>query len=82
MTKAALLAGVVVLTTAMPGFSQTSAPPRPTEYFIVQDIQTKKCTIVEEKPTSTTVSVVGSTQYKTRAEAEAGMKAAVICSMT
>jgi hypothetical protein len=45
----------------------------------VQDVKTKKCTIVEKKPTTTTeVTVLGNT-FKTRNEAEAGMKTEKVC---
>ncbi len=44
-------------------------------FYVVQDVKTKKCTITESKPTTTETTVVsGDTVYKTRAEAETGMK--------
>ena len=50
------------------------------EYYVVQDVKTKKCTIVDKKPTTTTeVTVVGDSVYKTRTEAESGMKTVKIC---
>jgi hypothetical protein len=50
------------------------------EYFVVQDVKTKKCTIVDKKPTTTTeVTVVGDGVYKTRTEAETGMKSVKVC---
>ena len=50
-------------------------------FYIVQDATTKKCTIVSERPTSTTTTVVGPSgvTYTTRAEAEAGMKTVKVC---
>ena len=51
-----------------------------TEYYGVQDTATKKCTIVDKKPTTTTVVQVGPAAFKTRAEAEAGMKTITVCS--
>jgi hypothetical protein len=58
----------------IPAAAQTS-----TEYYVVQDVKTKKCTIVEKKPTTTTeVTVLGST-FKTRTDAEAGMKTEKVC---
>lgn len=52
------------------------------EFFVVQDAKTKKCTIVDKKPvdTSTTVVSPSGTVYKSRTEAEAGMKTVKICS--
>lgn len=51
------------------------------EFYIVQDTATKKCTIVDKKPTVTTQTVVSpsGTVYKTRAEAESGMKTVKVC---
>lgn len=50
------------------------------EYFVVQDVKTKKCMIVDKKPTTTTeTTVVGNGVYKTRTEAETGMKSVKVC---
>jgi hypothetical protein len=52
------------------------------EFYVVQDTKTKKCTIVDKKPTDTSMTVVApsGTVYKTRAEAESGMKTIKVCS--
>jgi hypothetical protein len=52
------------------------------EFFVVQDAKTKKCTVVDKKPTEASMTVVSPTGavYKTRAEAEVGMKTVKICS--
>jgi hypothetical protein len=44
-----------------------------------EDTATKKCTIVNKKLTTTTVVLVGPMAFKTRAEAEAGMKTIAVC---
>ena len=49
------------------------------EFYVVQDVKTKKCTIVDKKPTVTTTTVVGNSVYKTRTEAETGMKTVKVC---
>lgn len=50
------------------------------EYYVVQDVKTKKCTIVDRKPTTTTtVTQVGPLAFKTRQEAETGMKTVKVC---
>jgi hypothetical protein len=51
------------------------------EFYVVQDVKTKKCTIVDKKPTVTTMTVVspGGTVYKSRTEAETGMKTIKVC---
>ena len=52
------------------------------EFYVVQDVKTKKCTIVDKKPVDTSITVVSpsGTIYKTRAEAETGMKTVKVCS--
>jgi hypothetical protein len=49
------------------------------EYYVVRDSTTKKCTVVETKPTATTTTVVDNGIYKTKTEAEAGMKTTKVC---
>jgi hypothetical protein len=51
------------------------------EFYVVQDVKTKKCTIVDKKPTTTTevTQVGGTTVYKSRTEAETGMKSVKVC---
>ena len=57
-----------------------AAPALAQSFYVVQDVKTKKCTITETKPTSSEVTVVsGDTVYKTRAEAETGMKTVKVC---
>ena len=65
---------LLVASLATPAFAQT------TEFYVVQDATTKKCTIVDAKPmASTTVVSPSGTVYKTRAEAETGMKTIKVC---
>ena len=62
--KAKLIVGSIALAAlTMPAFAQT------TEFYVVQDTSTKKCTIVDKKPTTTTTTIVSpsGTVYKTRA---------------
>jgi hypothetical protein len=49
------------------------------EFYVVQDVKTKKCTIVDKKPTTTETTVVGNGIFKTRTEAETGMKSIKVC---
>lgn len=51
------------------------------EFYVVQDVKTKKCTIVDKKPMDTSMTVVSpsGTIYKSRTEAEAGMKTVKVC---
>ncbi len=57
-----------------------AAPAFADSYYVVQDAKTKKCTVTETKPTTTETTVVGDgTVYKTRTEAETGMKSVKVC---
>lgn len=64
-------------------FAATSALAQTTtvheEYYVVRDPATKKCRIVDQKPTTTT-TIVDNGIFKTRAEAETGMKTIKVCS--
>ena len=71
-----LLFAAVALALATPAFSQTTTV---TEYYVVQDTGTKKCTIVDKKPTETTILQVAPLAFKTRTEAETGMKTIKVC---
>jgi hypothetical protein len=69
------VATAIVGALAMPAFAQT------TEFYVVQDTATKKCTMLDKKPTVATQTVVtpSGTVYKTRTEAERGMKSIKVC---
>jgi hypothetical protein len=56
---------------AMPAFAAN-------EFYLVQDATSKKCSIVEVKPSVATTTVVGAV-HKTRMEAETAMKAEKSC---
>ena len=58
----------------------TSAAYAQTEFYVVQDTSTKKCTIVDKKPTIATAVVVGDGKvFKSRTAAETGMKTMKVC---
>ena len=50
------------------------------EFYVVRDATTKKCTIVDTRPTTTTTTIVDNGTFKTRTEAETGMKTMKVCS--
>jgi len=50
------------------------------EFYVVRDSTTKKCTVVDTKPTTTTTTIVDNGTYKTKTEAESGMKTTKVCS--
>ena len=70
-----IVAATLILSFSVPAFAAD-------EFWVVQDSSTKKCTIVDKKPTETTMTVVSpsGTVYKTRTEAETGMKTIKTCS--
>ena len=58
----------------------TGAAYAQTGFYVVQDTSTKKCTIVDKKPTTTTTVIVGDGKvFQTRTEAETGMKTIKVC---
>jgi type IV secretory pathway component VirB8 len=66
-----ITAAALVVAFAIPAFAAE-------EFYLVQDTATKHCSIVEAKPTESTMKAVGAA-HKTRAEAEAAMKADKSC---
>ena len=67
-----ILAAVLVVAFAAPALAAD-------EFYVVQDVKTKKCTVVDKKPTTTETTVVGNGVYKTKVEAETGMKTVKVC---
>ena len=49
------------------------------EFYVVHDTATKKCTVVDTKPTTTTTTIVDNGTFKTKTEAETGMKTMKVC---
>ena len=67
-----VVAAAALVAAATPALAQT--------FYVVQDSSTKKCTIVETKPTTKTMVVVGDGKvYTTRAEADAAVKTITVC---
>jgi hypothetical protein len=71
-----------LIAVSLSAFAATSAFAQTTtvssEYYVVRDATTKKCTIVDKKPTTTT-TIVDNGIFKTRTEAETGMKTMKVC---
>jgi hypothetical protein len=61
----------LALTTAAVGLLMSTASA---DYYIVQEKATKKCKVVETKPTETTWIQVGPAAFKTQADAEKQIK--------
>ena len=76
MKLSALLAGVAIAALAVPAMAQTS-------FYIVQDVKTKHCQIVDKQPAPTerewTSVGPDGVVYHTRAEAETAMKTVKVC---
>ena len=75
MKFATLLAGVLVLGFVLPAAAQTE------DYYVVQNVKTRTCTVTHQKPTTTEYTMVGpdGTIYKTKVEAENAMKTTKVC---
>jgi hypothetical protein len=83
MLRTIIAAGALAMLT-LPVAAQTSTTTTTTgvgtsEYYVVQDSSTKRCTIVDKKPTTTTMVQVGPMAFKSRTEAESGMKTIKVC---
>jgi uncharacterized membrane protein len=61
------------LAVATPALAQTT-------FYVVQDTKTKRCTVVETKPTVETMVIVGDGKvYTSRTEAETAAKTIAVC---
>ena len=69
-----LITGLVLAAFISPAFAQTA-----TEFYVVHDTSTKKCMVVDKRPTVTTTTVVDGKGYKTKVEAETAMKTVKVC---
>jgi hypothetical protein len=68
-----LLAGAMAAAAIVPASAQTTV----TEYYVIQEPQTKRCTIVEQRPSTGVVLDLG--VFRTRAEAELGARRSKVC---
>ena len=73
--KKALALSALIAFAGTSAFAQTTVS---SEFYVVRDEATKKCTIVDKKPTTTT-TIVDNGVFKTRTEAETGMKTMKVC---
>jgi hypothetical protein len=69
----------LLLAACAASFTLATAQAQTTEFYVVQDTSTKKCTIVDKRPTTTTSVVVGDGVFTTRTEAETVMKTIKVC---
>jgi hypothetical protein len=61
--------------------SSFATPVWADEFYIVRDLATQKCTVVNKRPATDTtmITLATDTIYKSRADAETGMKAIKVC---
>jgi hypothetical protein len=59
--------------------SAVAGPALAAEFYVVRDATTKKCTVVDTKPTTTTTTIVDNGVFKTKTEAETSMKTMKVC---
>jgi hypothetical protein len=71
-----IIAGAIVGGLIAPAVAQTV-----TEYYIVRNPETKRCSIVTERPTTTTTVIVGDRAFKTRSEAETSLRTTKVCTV-
>ena len=71
--KTLLIGAIAFAATAI---AQTSMAA---EFYVVRDATTKKCTVVDTKPTTTTTTIVDNGTFKTKTEAETSMKTMKVC---
>lgn len=74
MPRISLIAAGITFTLVLPTSAQTT-----NEYYVVQDSTTKKCSVVDKRPTTQTTVVVSNGAFKTRSEAEDGIKKIKVC---
>jgi hypothetical protein len=79
MKRIALAVFVAAFATA--AFAQTTTTTTSDGYYVVQDVKTKKCTIMDKKPeTTTSMTILGDgAVFKTRTEADTGMQKIKVC---
>jgi hypothetical protein len=72
--KKAIMAATMIAAFIAPTFATG-------EYYVVQDVRTKKCSVIDEKPTDSSKPFVNAAGivYRTRSEAESGMKSVKVC---
>ena len=70
MKRQALFAMIGVIALSVPAVAAT-------EWYVAQDSKTMKCTAVDKKPDGKTMMMVGTTSYKTQADADKAIKATV-----
>jgi hypothetical protein len=69
----------LLVAASLAAFALATQAASAAEFYIVRDASTKKCTVVDSKPTTTTTTVVGDKTYMTKTEAEGAIKTTKVC---
>jgi hypothetical protein len=64
---------------ALAAFALGTQAASAAEFYIVRDATTKKCTVVDTKPTTTTTTIVDNGVHKTKTEADSAVKTTKVC---
>jgi hypothetical protein len=72
--RKAIMAATMIAASVSPTFAAG-------EYYVVQDVRTKKCTVIDKRPADSSKPFVNAAGivYRTRSEAESGMKSVKVC---
>lgn len=73
MNKFMIVGVVAAMIVATPVFAAT------TSFYVAQNAKDKTCSVIQAKPDGKTLMMVGTATYKTKAEADAALKAAAAC---
>ena len=73
MKKSLMIGAMAIAVSAFAGSAVAA------EFYVVRDATTKKCTVVDTKPTATTTTIVDNGTFKTKTEAETSMKTMKVC---
>ena len=76
MKKTLMTVALAIFAISTAASAQTTVS---TEYYVVRDASTKKCMVVDKKPTTSTTTIVDNGTFKTKTEAETGMKTTKVC---
>jgi hypothetical protein len=81
LTKTLVASACLVAAFSATSFAQQTTTTTSTTYYVAQDVKTKKCTIVDRRPSdTTTMTILGDgAVFKTRTEAEGSMKSIKVC---
>jgi hypothetical protein len=72
-----MIAGAMVIGSGLAAYGQTTIVQE--QYYVIQEPTTKRCTIVSERPTSSSSVVLDLGIFRTRTDAELGARQSKVC---